>query len=216
MFGPLVTPETQINSNYKRAMHLRRNTALNVYNALFAGYLTGLYIEGPSVTNARDNKLKIENTILAGCKTNFGAAANDLWVVDEETTWFNAAMRHNQLLATNGDLAITDPFKLDGPNFLPAETSALLGGSYWSATGISTILVKKSIVVYPNPVSSTLFFGGDVAVKSVRLVNMTGQVVMEKQLTSNQISVDNLEPGLYIIQTTLENGKTAIQKFYKQ
>ena len=216
MFGPLVTPETQINSNFKRAMHLRRNTALNVYNALFAGYLTGLYIEGPSITNARDNKLKIENIVLAGCKTNFGAASNDLWTVDEETAWYNAAARHNMLMAAVGDLGITDPFNLDGPNFLPLATSSMLSGSYWSATGISAIPMAETIVVFPNPVSSTLHFGGDIAVKSVRLINMTGQVVMETRITNNQITVGDLEPGLYIIQSTLENGKMAIQKVYKQ
>jgi hypothetical protein len=216
MFGPLVTPETQINSNYKRGMHLRRNTALNIYNALFAGYLTGLYTEGPSITNAKDNKLKIENIVLAGCKTNFGAAANDLWNVDEETAWFNSATRHNQVLAKNGDLAITDPFNLLAPNFLPMSTSTMLGGSYWNATGINVVPVAETLVVYPNPVSSTLHFGGDIAVKSVRLINITGQVVMETRITNNQLSVGDLNPGLYIIQTILENGKIATQKVYKQ
>ncbi len=216
MFGPLVTPETQINSNYKRAMHLRRNTALNVYNAIFAGYLTGLYVEGPSVTNARNNTLKIENIVIAGCKTNFGVAANDLWTVNEETAWYQGATRHNQLLATNSDLSITDPFNLSAPNFLPMSTSAMLGGSYWTATGIKVVPMAETLVVYPNPVSSTLHFGGDAAVKSVRMISMTGQVVMETPITNNQLSVGDLNPGFYILQTTLENGKLAIQKVYKQ
>ena len=216
LFGPLVTPETQINSNFKRGAHLRRNTALNLYNTIFSGFLVGLYIEGPSITNAKNNLLKIENTVLAGCKTNFGAAANDLWTVDEETAWYNAALRHNLLLATNGDLAITDPFNLLAPNFLPLAASSMLSGSYWSATGMSVVPMAETLVVYPNPVSSTLHFGGDVAVQSVRLINMTGQVVMQTRITNNQISVGNLEPGLYIIQSTLENGKMVIQKVYKQ
>ena len=38
-FGPLVTPATTINPNYKRAMHLRRNTKLNIYNSAFCRLL---------------------------------------------------------------------------------------------------------------------------------------------------------------------------------
>jgi len=119
-------------------------------------------------------------------------------------------------MTANGDLGITDPFNLDGPDFMPASNSPVLGGSYWSEMGIDVVPVYETLMVYPNPVSSTLYFGGDVPVKSVRLINMTGQVVRETKVTNNQLSVSDLVPGLYLIQTTLENGKLAMQKLYKQ
>ncbi len=216
IFGPLVTPATEINSNYLRAMHLRRNTRINIFNAIFTGYPVGLYIEGPSVTNAQGGLLRVENTILAGMTTNFGVKASDLWTLEEETAWFNDASHKNQLMGAVGDLQITNPFNLTAPNFMPLAGSPVMSGSYWASTGIPTIRTYESLMVYPNPASHDIYFGGDVRVKEVRIINLTGQVVKETLLDSNQVSVGELNPGLYFIQAVLENGKTATQKFYKQ
>lgn len=42
------------------------------------------------------------------------------------------------------------------------------------------------------------------------------QLVKEIRITDNRLPVSDLELDLYIIQTTLENGKMAVQKVYKQ
>ena len=130
LFGPLATSTTTINSLYRRAMHLRRGTRLSIYNTLFAGYPTGLDIDGQkgdSPAQATANVLQIENCVMSGM-TNY---YNTTYLPDAEE-WFTKASRNNQVMATNDQLQITNPFNLTAPSFLPASGSALLVGSSFS------------------------------------------------------------------------------------
>ncbi len=82
--GPLVTPSTVINANYKRAMHLRRNTALQIYNTISAGWPTGLFIDGTaSQANATNGDLKVMNVFLAGNKISFPEEFDSTYFLDE-------------------------------------------------------------------------------------------------------------------------------------
>lgn len=127
MFGPLATPATTINSLYRRAMHLRRGTRLSVYNTVFAGYPTGLDIDGQkgdSPAQATANELQIENCVMSGMNSNY----NTTYLTDAEA-WYTSTSRHNQVMASNDLLQITDPFNLTSPNFIPASGSPLLSGA---------------------------------------------------------------------------------------
>jgi hypothetical protein len=127
IFGPLATPATTINSLYRRSMHLRRGTRISIYNTVFAGYPTGLDIDGQkgdSPAQATANMLQIENCVMAGMTANYSTT----YLPDAET-WFTNASRNNQIMATNDLLQITAPFNLTSPNFLPAAGSPLLSGA---------------------------------------------------------------------------------------
>ncbi len=123
-FGPLVTSSTTINSNFKRAMHLRRNTAIQIYNTISAGWPTGLFIDGTAAqANATNGDLKVMNVFLAGNKTAFPrhlTALTSLMLPWKTGSWY-------QMI----DLQLTDPFNLDAPNFLPMEGSPVLTASSW-------------------------------------------------------------------------------------
>ena len=111
-------------------MHLRCGTRLSIYNTLFAGYPTGLDIDGQkgdSPAQATANVLQIENCVMSGM-TNY---YNTTYLPDAEE-WFTKASRNNQVMATNDQLQITNPFNLTAPSFLPASGSALLVGSSFS------------------------------------------------------------------------------------
>ncbi len=59
-FGPLATPSTTINANFKRGMHLRRNTSISIFNSILAGYATGLFIDGTAAqANATNGDLNV-------------------------------------------------------------------------------------------------------------------------------------------------------------
>lgn len=131
IFGPMVTSTTTINGQYKRAIHLRRNTKESIFNSLVAGYPVGLYIDGSADSaNAMNNELQIQNVVISGClpdsiKTNTGLDIN---------TWFHTSSFGNQIVNDNAQLNINDPFNLSSPNFLPQSTSLLLsGGSFTNA-----------------------------------------------------------------------------------
>ncbi|NSW94277.1 MAG: Ig-like domain-containing protein [Bacteroidales bacterium] len=135
IFGPRVTPETSVNSLYRHAIQLRRGTRLSIYNTVFAGWPHGLYIDGQkgdSPAQAAANVIQIENCVLAGMGNNFVTT----YMSDAEA-WFKDAIRNNQVLDTNDELQIANPFNLTAPNFLPSAGSPLLSGASFTNTRLT-------------------------------------------------------------------------------
>lgn len=155
MFGPKATFSTTINSNFKAAMHLRRNTALNIYNSVFAGYKDGLLLDGALCeTNANSSLLKIKHCFIAGTSgSEFLLASGSVFDINN---WFFNTMECNDTLMYNTELMITDPFNLSNPNFLPMTGSPLLNRTWLDCTSsVSENQISDSkIQVYPNPASA--------------------------------------------------------------
>ena len=147
MFGPLVTPATPFNVNFKRSMHIRRNSTLCVYNSVFAGWPVGLYIDGNTTqANANNNVLQIENCIMAGMTANFAVPSGQTWSATDEQNWFLAPNRHNSVLANNTDLSLVDPFNLANPNFTPAKTVYKLNGWLYVRNGATLTIDPGTII----------------------------------------------------------------------
>ncbi|MCR5888488.1 T9SS type A sorting domain-containing protein [Hymenobacter sp. J193] len=126
---------TNLNSDYKRAMHIRRNSALSVFNSVFTGWPTGLLLDGtPSEANATSGELQIKNTVLASAKTNFAAASGSSYDV---AGFFNAATRNNQLTTTDALSLNADNFSLTAPKFMPLAASSLQAGADFTDAKIS-------------------------------------------------------------------------------
>jgi hypothetical protein len=88
---------TPTNSNYKRAMHIRRNSKCSCYNSIFTGYPTGLFIDGSNTqTNATNNELQIENVIMANMTNNFASTF--------EQNYYQASARHNSTMTNASSL----------------------------------------------------------------------------------------------------------------
>jgi hypothetical protein len=176
-FGPMATKETTINSNYKRAMHLRRNTSIQVYNTISAGWPTGLFIDGTAAqANATNGDLKVMNVFLSGNNTPLAGGF--------DSTYFPDAALKNQLLVSNDELQLTDPFNLDAPDFMPEEGSPVLTASSWYEgipSAIDNTLEKDEIAsVYPNPFSESATLQVDLtaaSVLSVKIYDVTGSLV---------------------------------------
>jgi hypothetical protein len=151
--GPMVTssnPGAGLDANFKRAMHLRRNTQLKVHNCLFMGWPTGLYIDGNSTqANAVANLLQVENTFMSGMTTNFDVPSGQTWSATDEQNWYTTPGRHNNTFVNNTDLQLIDPFNLAGPNFLPQATSPVWGASTWSRT-------ISGLITYDNTASTVM------------------------------------------------------------
>ncbi len=198
MFGPLVTPSTTVNANYKRAMHLRRNTSISIYNALFGGYLTGLFIDGTAAQdNASEGRLNVRNVFLAGCTNNYAATFDSAYLLNPENSIL--------LLASNDDLQITDPFNLEVPDFLPSGGSPVLTASVWYEdipSGVNDLDEKKVLAsVYPNPFheSAILSFALETtSYVSVKLYDMTGTLI--GTITRGQRTTGRHEFSLHIAQ----------------
>lgn len=178
IFGPKVTASTTVNSNYKRAMHLRRNTRLNVFNSVFAGYPIGLFIDGSAAqANATADLLKIENCFMAGMGTNFVSSFED--------TYFNAPARHNSVYNANNYLNFVDPFNLTNPNFLPNSTANvyLLNGWVYVKNG-ATLTIEPGTVIR-----------GDKVNKGALIIERGGKLIAEGTSSSPIVFTSNQAAG---------------------
>jgi hypothetical protein len=216
-FGPLVTPEITVNPNFKRAMHLRRNTKLNIYNSVFAGYLTGLFIDGAaSQANATAGDLKIRNTYLAGC--------NDFFSDAFDSTFFSTEGFANLKLASNSELEIADPFNLDDPDFMPTENSPVLTASIWyeePVTSVSDNISEKAfnVEVFPNPFSGSARIGLTIKSSShvcIRLYDVTGALVQtladESRVTGNHVFTINVaQKGIYFADMLINETRQVLK-----
>lgn len=131
---------------YRRAMHLRRNTCTSIYNSIFAGYPTGLHIDGAAAqSNATNNLLQLERVMLVNMTNNFeqtnGANA---WV--GMLDYFNSPDKGNVIanalelnssympLANSPILSIasfTNP-KLTNQFFIPVSHIGAFGTTNWT------------------------------------------------------------------------------------
>lgn len=205
-FGPLSTKNATYSSNYLRGMHLRRNTKIQIYNTVVAGWPTGLYIEGPSVTNALNNELKIENSILAGMLNNFGIKTGE-WTIADERNWYMNADRRNDTVVNNADLMIEDPFNLTNPNFMPKSNSPLLNGSCWTVSSV-TVSTNNNQPAAINQAGGTLQLIAKVEPQRAIDKTVTWSVVSGSNVVSvNQNGlVTALAPGTAKVRATANDG----------
>jgi hypothetical protein len=144
LFGPYAVSSTNVNSLFKRAMHLRRSTQTSVYNSLFVGWPKGLLLDGTTgntPTMAANNTLQIEKTILAGMGTNFEAASGTPatpYTVAEIQAYFESASRGNIDNMTIADVLGTSLLSITAPSLLPASGSSLLSGASFSNSKLTS------------------------------------------------------------------------------
>ncbi len=184
VFGPKATPGTSIHSDYRRAMHLRRNTETSIFNSIFAGFPTGLFIDGTNTqANATNNVMRIKNTYLSGMQNNFNSTF--------EQTYFNDATRNNQTFGTYGNhsaLLITDPFNLTNPNFLPTKKVYLLNGWVYVKNN-ATLTIQPGTIIRGDKTNK-----GSIIVERGSKLIAEGNVNEPIVFTSNQ-PVGSRAPG---------------------
>ncbi len=133
--GPKRTLSTTVNTNYRRAAHLRRSTSQSVYNTIMVGYPTGLKIENQNTwNNAASNSLQWKNNIIAGCPQPYDTAG----LTTGPTfflSWYNA--NGNTTLANVSDVMLTNPYNFTNPNFRPMPGSPALTGANFSSPKLS-------------------------------------------------------------------------------
>jgi hypothetical protein len=137
VIGPRATLTNVGNSNFRRGMHLRRNSSLSLFNSIVMGWPTGLLIDAstgtPTDANIAAGKMVIANTIIAGNNTQINYTASTSaptgWTAGEATSYFTRADGGNTLIENSTDVGLTSPFKYDGIDVnagagSPAESGA--------------------------------------------------------------------------------------------
>lgn len=217
-FGPRVNATSTFDSHFGTAMNLKKNTRLQIYNTVAAGWKTGVKVENASDKGAIADSLKVRNSVISGMATNFALSSASTWTsATDVTNWFNTTAFENEIIADNANLTISAPFNFNAPNFLPVAGSALLSGSSWSpyVSAVKTVSIKNALSVYPNPVNNefTVEFAGAVKNASVELFNLNGQLIAQLYagaVADGKIMMNrnNIESGMYIIKATADNNVT--------
>ncbi|RFP65399.1 T9SS C-terminal target domain-containing protein [Hymenobacter lapidiphilus] len=139
-----IAPTTgTLNSNYKRGLHIRRNSALSLYNSVISGYPVGLLLDASaSEGNAASGALQLRNNVFAGF-----ADARVANVVTGST--FDAKKfltdNGNDLTSTVADLNLAiDNFNLTSPFFQPKAASKLGTGAAFTGKAADAFFDKVS------------------------------------------------------------------------
>ncbi len=83
-------------------------------------------------------------------------------------------------------------------------------------TGISDVINKVAVNVYPNPANSQIFVQGEKAIQNISIQNVLGQQVTSKNFDANtnevQMAVDQLSAGVYTVQVRFQNNELSVKK----
>ncbi len=132
ILGPIGQAGT-MNSNYKRAAHIRRCSYLDIFNSALTGFPVGLLLDGACTVDGFTTNGEVElvantlaNTTGKNVTTTVGASLPAIF------TQFGTA--GNDSLASVADLMLADPFNFTGnPDFRPMAGSPLLSGANFTS-----------------------------------------------------------------------------------
>ncbi|RYZ55127.1 MAG: hypothetical protein EOP49_03635 [Sphingobacteriales bacterium] len=130
MIGPWAQGGT-VASPFKRGAHIRRNSSISIFNSVFAGWNTGILIDGSSTaTNVASNGLEVMNTLIAGANKSVDTVGLGASGSLNPSAWFLTASSANVVKATTPEAMIANP---DLVNFNPAPfagSPALSGAGF--------------------------------------------------------------------------------------
>ena len=96
---------------------------------------------------------------------------------------------------------------------------AIYGTGIVSGELNTSIGINKSstiaLSVYPNPTSNTLYFNTSKTIASINVYSQDGRLLMQ-ETTSESLSLEALQNGLYFVEAIFENGEIGRAKVMKQ
>ena len=147
----LIGPRTNLsnigNSNYKRGMHIRRNSSLSLFNSVVIGWPTGWLLDASTGTatdaNIGTSRMVVANTIVAGNNTALSYVPNvnapTGFTTADLNNYFNRPGGGNALLTNTADVQLSAPFKYDNSvDFNPAIGSPALTGADFANSKIAS------------------------------------------------------------------------------
>lgn len=157
LIGPWKTgTDKNISSSFGAGMHIRRNSSLSAFNSVFAGWNTGLLLDGGTTAgttyaNATSGSLAIQNCALVASKVIAVNGANGV-TAQQALDFFNTAAFGNLIIADNATAGIANSFynaSLTGTgviptSFLPATGSPLLGVAKFTHTKLQDTFFDKT------------------------------------------------------------------------
>jgi hypothetical protein len=140
--GPY-TFDTNINSNFKRGAHLRRNTQTSIFNSIITGYPVGLLVEASTTQdNATTGLLRFQHNVLGNMADTLAtvttANPNNVNGTFNISSWFGTSGWNNETVNSTSDFQFTNS-SLSAPDFTlnvssPYNTGADFTNDYLAAS----------------------------------------------------------------------------------
>jgi hypothetical protein len=83
------------------------------------------------------------------------------------------------------------------------------------ATTVEPLLVKRDLIIYPNPSNSDISISGNFDIEHIDIVNNLGQIVQTIDNPDGTISLNKHSKGIYFIHAHSSDGKIATKKIVK-
>lgn len=198
-------------SDYKRALHIRRNSSISVYNSIFTGYPdAGILLDSRrTVANYCNQDLQFKGNILAGNTGVVKLASNsDTLCVMNISELKNAIDADNDTLVNSNDVQLVDAFNntLSNRDLRPTNGSIASTGAIWDFVdvfyGIEEGTSANLIEVYPNPASEIITIKVENAGK-IQVLDMTGRLVYNVGTTIGKesvVDVSKWSAGVYLVR----------------
>ncbi len=232
IIGPNFTGNTDTtNSLYRRGLHIRRNSTIDVYNSVFTGYPSsggGLFLDDwRTAANYCGDTLQFCGNILAQmAPSRYYRLQTGNGEADTLCLSAGASALATLADADNNDTITTTTALLLGPTFgnsltdydaRPLVGSPLLNHSCWawniSFVGVEDEVEVLGLTLYPNEGFTTLVFDAkDQGDLNIAIMDMNGRVVrtmnnMQYDAGKNtfQLDINGISTGVYVVNINLNN-----------
>jgi len=140
--GPRSTLSNVGSSLFRGATHIRRNTAISIFNSIFIGWPRGIEVDATTGTstalNIEDSTLRLRNITIAGCATNSRFSGTAGTTINSDAaflTWLSNPFYNNDFLVNSSDAKLIQPFNYTTPDPTPFAGSngnqkILTGGGF--------------------------------------------------------------------------------------
>jgi hypothetical protein len=170
--GPRATLGNVGSTYFLAGAHIRRNSSISIYNSVFLGWPTGIFIDAstgsPTDLNINDSTLRIRFTTIAGSATPVRYRASNTPTGATEasiTSWFTNPYFGNTIIANTADAKLIQPFNYTAPDPTPFAGGSgyqpILAGANFTdpkvATGFEVVAFRGA--VGPSGANNTWYKG---------------------------------------------------------
>jgi hypothetical protein len=140
--GPKATLANNGSSLFRGATHIRRNTAISIFNSVIMGWPRGIEVDATTGTstalNIEDSSLRIRNVTVVGCATNTRFSGTPGATITNDAAfaaWITNPYYGNDFLTNTSDAKLIQPYNYSAPDPTPFAGSSgnqkiLNGGNF--------------------------------------------------------------------------------------
>ena len=197
---------------------------LDNVSALSAEYVRGRFenLDNLSYINIWNNKSGVNTTVFDSTWWNFSFAQPAIInsYSTDMTPEYDFVFDYNNSNIVNNfklHMVMAGGFKLFPGNALSLVQWSLPYTFNSSSMAVEEFLNDNNLLIYPNPTNSFLNIksNNDTVVEKIVITDLTGKKLLEQTQNTNQINVQNLANGIYILEAVSGN-KNSYSKFIKQ